>query len=380
MTTAVERFGGLDVLVWNGGGPPPGTARDADEASLESAYRLLLRPAVTLVRLCLGHLERSPAGPDRRHHVARGPGAHDAPRALEHVPARAHRLAEDAQPGGRPEGDHRQLRRARPDRDGEARRALSRRPERRAARGDRAPAVGNAARVRRRRLLPRLRPRSLRHRADSRRRRRTEAVPVLRRHLSPWRVLGGRSRPRLRRARDPLRRPLRRLPRPGAEVHPAPGRRPSRLPARQRAGSPSRQARQPLLRRRDRAPGEHARGALSVASSTRDARAGRRDRPSLRLCGAGRSGSAAGDVVLPARRGGRRAAQARLQRRGQADRGRRLAADRRHARSVPPAADGRGRLRRRQADPDRGLPARGTGTRAAGSRGQAAASCEAGAP
>jgi 3-oxoacyl-[acyl-carrier protein] reductase len=62
VSTAAERFGGLDVLVWNGGGPPPGAARDADEASLDSAYRLLLRPAVTLVRLCLEHLERSPAG------------------------------------------------------------------------------------------------------------------------------------------------------------------------------------------------------------------------------------------------------------------------------------------------------------------------------
>jgi 3-oxoacyl-[acyl-carrier protein] reductase len=60
--TAVDRFGGLDILVWNGGGPPPGTARDADEPSLDSAYRLLLRPAVTLVRLCLEHLQRSPAG------------------------------------------------------------------------------------------------------------------------------------------------------------------------------------------------------------------------------------------------------------------------------------------------------------------------------
>jgi 3-oxoacyl-[acyl-carrier protein] reductase len=61
VATTVERFGGLDILVWNGGGPPPGTARDADGASLESAYRLLLRPAVTLVRLCLEHLQRSPA-------------------------------------------------------------------------------------------------------------------------------------------------------------------------------------------------------------------------------------------------------------------------------------------------------------------------------
>jgi 3-oxoacyl-[acyl-carrier protein] reductase len=62
VSAAVDRFGGLDVLVWNGGGPPPGPARDADDASLESAYRLLLRPAVMLVRLCLPHLERSPAG------------------------------------------------------------------------------------------------------------------------------------------------------------------------------------------------------------------------------------------------------------------------------------------------------------------------------
>jgi 3-oxoacyl-[acyl-carrier protein] reductase len=62
VATAAERFGGLDVLVWNSGGPPPGTAEDADDASLESAYRLLLRPAVLLVRLCLPYLERSPGG------------------------------------------------------------------------------------------------------------------------------------------------------------------------------------------------------------------------------------------------------------------------------------------------------------------------------
>ena len=60
--TAGDRVGGLDGHGWDGGGPAPGTARDADEASLESGYRLLLRPAVTLVRLCLTHLERSPAG------------------------------------------------------------------------------------------------------------------------------------------------------------------------------------------------------------------------------------------------------------------------------------------------------------------------------
>jgi 3-oxoacyl-[acyl-carrier protein] reductase len=58
----VERFGGLDVLVWNGGGPPPGAALDADPDALDTAYRLLLRSAVTLVRAALPHLARSDGG------------------------------------------------------------------------------------------------------------------------------------------------------------------------------------------------------------------------------------------------------------------------------------------------------------------------------
>src|SRR5579875_690894 len=62
LETAVERFGSLDVLVWNGGGPAPGGARDADDEALDTAYRLVLRPAVRLVRLALPHLERSQAG------------------------------------------------------------------------------------------------------------------------------------------------------------------------------------------------------------------------------------------------------------------------------------------------------------------------------
>ena len=62
VATAVDRFGGLDILVWNGGGPPPGKAEEIDDQSLEAGYRLLLRPAVTLVQLCLPHLEQSPAG------------------------------------------------------------------------------------------------------------------------------------------------------------------------------------------------------------------------------------------------------------------------------------------------------------------------------
>jgi 3-oxoacyl-[acyl-carrier protein] reductase len=58
----LEAFGGVDVLVWNGGGPPPGGALDITDESLEQAVELLLLPPLRLLRLCLPHLERSAAG------------------------------------------------------------------------------------------------------------------------------------------------------------------------------------------------------------------------------------------------------------------------------------------------------------------------------
>jgi 3-oxoacyl-[acyl-carrier protein] reductase len=58
----VEAFGGLDILVWNGGGPPPAGALDVTPAALEEVVELLLIPAVRLVALCLPYLEQSPAG------------------------------------------------------------------------------------------------------------------------------------------------------------------------------------------------------------------------------------------------------------------------------------------------------------------------------
>jgi 3-oxoacyl-[acyl-carrier protein] reductase len=58
----LEAFDGIDVLVWNSGGPPGGTARDVSDDALEQTFELLLAPAVRLVRLCLPHLEQSDAG------------------------------------------------------------------------------------------------------------------------------------------------------------------------------------------------------------------------------------------------------------------------------------------------------------------------------
>ena len=58
----VEAFGGLDILVWNGGGPPPGPAIAITPESVEEAVELLLAPLVRLVELCLPHLAQSGSG------------------------------------------------------------------------------------------------------------------------------------------------------------------------------------------------------------------------------------------------------------------------------------------------------------------------------
>ncbi len=58
----VQAFGGIDIVVWNSGGPPPGTTADITDDRLEMAFELLLLPAVRLIRLCLPHLQGSPAG------------------------------------------------------------------------------------------------------------------------------------------------------------------------------------------------------------------------------------------------------------------------------------------------------------------------------
>jgi 3-oxoacyl-[acyl-carrier protein] reductase len=60
--TAVATLGGLDVLVTNAGGPPPGSFADLDDAAWQRAFDLLLLSAVRLVRAALPHLARSGRG------------------------------------------------------------------------------------------------------------------------------------------------------------------------------------------------------------------------------------------------------------------------------------------------------------------------------
>jgi 3-oxoacyl-[acyl-carrier protein] reductase len=59
---SVEAFGGLDILVWNSGGPPPGPATAITPESIEEAVELLLAPFVRLVDLCLPQLVQSEGG------------------------------------------------------------------------------------------------------------------------------------------------------------------------------------------------------------------------------------------------------------------------------------------------------------------------------
>jgi 3-oxoacyl-[acyl-carrier protein] reductase len=60
--TTMEAFGGIDVLVNNGGGPPRTPAAELTDDALESAVELLLLSAVRLTNLCLPHLRQSGHG------------------------------------------------------------------------------------------------------------------------------------------------------------------------------------------------------------------------------------------------------------------------------------------------------------------------------
>lgn len=55
---AVERFGRLDILVANAGGPPPGRALDLDDGAVLAAVETNLLASVRLVRAALPELRR----------------------------------------------------------------------------------------------------------------------------------------------------------------------------------------------------------------------------------------------------------------------------------------------------------------------------------
>ncbi len=62
VSAAVAKLGGLDILIVNAGGPPPGTFQTTPLESWDIAYQLTLMSAVRLVNACLPHLKRSGRG------------------------------------------------------------------------------------------------------------------------------------------------------------------------------------------------------------------------------------------------------------------------------------------------------------------------------
>ena len=62
VATAVDRFGGVDVVVLNSGGPPRTRSFEFTDEQLEDAVDLLLLSSIRLVRLALLHLEASGRG------------------------------------------------------------------------------------------------------------------------------------------------------------------------------------------------------------------------------------------------------------------------------------------------------------------------------
>ena len=59
---AANKLGGLDILVVNAGGPPPGTFQTTELESWEKGFQLTLMSAVRLVKAALPHLKQSGQG------------------------------------------------------------------------------------------------------------------------------------------------------------------------------------------------------------------------------------------------------------------------------------------------------------------------------
>src|SRR6478672_9739948 len=101
---AVAAFGGLDLLVVNSGGPPPGRFDELDEAAWQTAIDGTLWSSIRLLRAALPHLRE---GRDPGHPVELGARADPRAVRLEPAPAGAGRPHQVAGRGDRPGPDQR---------------------------------------------------------------------------------------------------------------------------------------------------------------------------------------------------------------------------------------------------------------------------------
>ena len=112
----VTAFGGLDVLVLNGGGPPAGSAAAISRRAGRGRGRASARPPRPARRPHPAAPARERPRTHRRDRVDVGEGADREPRALERRPARRRRLVADARTRARARRHHGQHGRAGTDR------------------------------------------------------------------------------------------------------------------------------------------------------------------------------------------------------------------------------------------------------------------------
>jgi 3-oxoacyl-[acyl-carrier protein] reductase len=60
--TGLAKYGAMDILIVNAGGPPPGRFDDLDDAAWEKAFDLTLMSAVRLTRLALPQMRKQKSG------------------------------------------------------------------------------------------------------------------------------------------------------------------------------------------------------------------------------------------------------------------------------------------------------------------------------
>ena len=88
VAATVERFGGLDILVANAGGPPPGRALDLTDEAIEAAVNANLHHVGPAGPRGAAPHAGGRVGPDLLHHVVHGQAAGTRPGPVEHGPDR----------------------------------------------------------------------------------------------------------------------------------------------------------------------------------------------------------------------------------------------------------------------------------------------------
>ena len=68
---ATDALGGIDILVTNAGGPPPGNFATTDVDAYPDAIDLNLMSVVAMCKAAVPAMQAAGLGAGRRHHVAR---------------------------------------------------------------------------------------------------------------------------------------------------------------------------------------------------------------------------------------------------------------------------------------------------------------------